>query len=429
MRRLWACFVKEILLLVRDKAALTALFLMPAVLVLVMTLIQENVESLLGGGGVSVLVVDEDGSKGSIRLAGMIQNATEGRVGGPGDTAEALKSVGKGSLHALVRIPQGFGEALERAATQRVEAALSGKSASADGPRIELVFDPGLMTSAREAVSAKTAAGVRTLEFETGLAALFAAYPRMIGQALKTKAGVVPPLPSLPPAALNPELFRLAVVDSRPAGGEKPPAPAEHNVPSYAVFGMFFLIIPLAGGMIRERMSGTTKRLATYPTSRGVHFLGKTFAYLLVCCVEAGVIFALGIWGLPLLGVTGLQPGPELLDLPLVVIAVGLAAAGLGVLLGTILTAFEQAAVIGSILTVILAALGGVMIPTYAMPEAMRDLAVFSPLNWAQSAVLDVVVRGRGVFAALDRLGLLVLFSGLCLCLAFLASTGTRSER
>src|SRR5699024_8642540 len=71
----------------------------------------------------------------------------------------------------------------------------------------------------------------------------------------------------------------------------------------------------------------------------------------------------------------------------------GLAAIGLGILLGTLFFTQEQAAPFGAILVILLAATGGVWIPVFAMPGAMRHLAAFSPMNWGLEAYYVLFLR------------------------------------
>ena len=60
MRKYLAATKKELLLLLRDKTGLLLLFLMPSVLVIVITLVQENVLELSGQHQTELLLNDED---------------------------------------------------------------------------------------------------------------------------------------------------------------------------------------------------------------------------------------------------------------------------------------------------------------------------------------------------------------------------------
>ena len=60
MNRLFATIQKELLLITRDRAGLLVLFVMPAVLVLIITLVQENALKTVGESDIKILFVDKD---------------------------------------------------------------------------------------------------------------------------------------------------------------------------------------------------------------------------------------------------------------------------------------------------------------------------------------------------------------------------------
>ena len=41
----------------------------------------------------------------------------------------------------------------------------------------------------------------------------------------------------------------------------------------------------------------------------------------------------------------------------------------------------------------ILAAIGGIMVPTFVMPDVMQKVAAFSPMNWGLEGYLDIILR------------------------------------
>ena len=100
----------------------------------------------------------------------------------------------------------------------------------------------------------------------------------------------------------------------------------------------------------------------------------------------------------------------------LVAFFAGLAAVGLGLLLGTIAKSQEQSAPFGATFVVILAALGGVWVPVFAMPKFMQVLSGISPMNWGLNAFYDVFLRNVGIIELLPEIALLFLF--------FLITTG-----
>ena len=60
MYKTGATIIKELLLVLRDRAGMLVLFLMPALLVLVITLVQENVMKTMGDKSTRILLVDQE---------------------------------------------------------------------------------------------------------------------------------------------------------------------------------------------------------------------------------------------------------------------------------------------------------------------------------------------------------------------------------
>jgi len=98
----------------------------------------------------------------------------------------------------------------------------------------------------------------------------------------------------------------------------------------------------------------------------------------------------------------------------------GLAAIGLGILLGTIAKTQEQAAPFGSTFVVILAALGGVWIPVFAMPTVMQIISKISPMNWALNGYYDIMLRNGGIKDIFPEILSLFLFFSLMLAIALI---------
>ena len=57
----------------------------------------------------------------------------------------------------------------------------------------------------------------------------------------------------------------------------------QHNVPAWAIFGMFFIVIPIAGNMLREREERSALRIQLIPHAQNYVALGKIFFYTLIC--------------------------------------------------------------------------------------------------------------------------------------------------
>lgn len=171
----------------------------------------------------------------------------------------------------------------------------------------------------------------------------------------------------------------------------------QHNVPAWAIFGMFFIVIPIAGHMIREREDGSTVRIALIPNTRFMVSLGQILFYTLICMVQFWCMVAVGIWVLPMLGLSQLYLGANALALIPVSFAIGFAATAYGYFIGTVFKTINQALPLGAVSVVILSALGGLWVPVELLPSVMQRIAALSPMNWGLDAVNTITLRGGGI--------------------------------
>jgi ABC-2 type transport system permease protein len=75
---------------------------------------------------------------------------------------------------------------------------------------------------------------------------------------------------------------------------------------------------------------------------------------------------------------------------------------------------------VGPFLNVLMAALGGIMVPAFVMPAFMQRVSALSPMNWGLEALLTVLLRGGGVADVLPNVLRLVGFAVVMLLLAAL---------
>jgi ABC-2 type transport system permease protein len=188
----------------------------------------------------------------------------------------------------------------------------------------------------------------------------------------------------------------------------------QHNVPAWTVFAMFFIVIPLAGNMVRERSAGTITRLRTMPASMFHFYAGKLISYSAVGLVQALLMISVGFWLMPTLGLARLDLGSGFVPLFYVAIVSGFAATSYGLLVGTIFKTLHQAAIFGVVSVVIMAALGGIWVPLYIMSDTMVFIGHLSPMNWTMEAFNGVFLRGENLTEIIPSSGKLWGFGGVC---------------
>ena len=167
------------------------------------------------------------------------------------------------------------------------------------------------------------------------------------------------------------------------------------SVPAWLIFGMFFVALPMAGAFQREQQSGALLRLRALDLNLGLLTLSKLLPYLSINLLQFALLLGIGVYGLPLLGLQGLSLPGSPLAYVLLAISLTLATCSLGLLLAALARSAEQALLLGGGINIILAALGGIMVPKSVMPQAMGQLAEVSPMSWALDAFLTLLV-GQG---------------------------------
>jgi ABC-2 type transport system permease protein len=201
-------------------------------------------------------------------------------------------------------------------------------------------------------------------------------------------------------------------------GDEILPNSVQHNVPAWTMFAIFFIVLPLAGNIIKERDEGSDVRLKTMPGSYVTVMFSKIFIYLAVAMVQFILMLMVGRYLLPAMGLPQLEIGPHKMALIALAIASGFAATGFGVAIGTIATTHEQASTFGAVSIIIFAALGGIWVPVYIMPHTIRIISEFSPLYWGLNGFYDIFLRNGNIVAVLPEIFKLIFFFAVMLLIA-----------
>jgi ABC-2 type transport system permease protein len=206
------------------------------------------------------------------------------------------------------------------------------------------------------------------------------------------------------------------------------PTAVQQNAPAWTLLAMFFLAIPLSVTFIKERNQGSLLRLQSMPVPAWVLFGGKVIPYFVVNQLQLLLILAVGVWGLPLLGGDRLVPGNAPGAIAVLGVCASGAAIGFALLIASIARTPEQATTLSATVVLVLAALGGVLVPTMVMPPFMQELAGFSPFAWGLEGFLDVFIRGGGLREILPEAGRLLAFAATCLAVALLVFARRRHQ-
>lgn len=416
MHKLGTSIVKEFIILIRDVAGLAIIFIMPMILIFVMALIQDSTFRKMDETRLAVLFMDED--QDSVGLAiekGLINSdmiiLKKKYEGKELDRKTMVQLVTDGKFQIGIIVPAGATDKLTQKATFLVEKAFEDEEYPVIEPNIDpatviIYFDPVIKQSFRETV--RMALSKLTYGIEASM--VFDLFAAKVSELLDTDTELV-----YDPSGI----IRLEERNATSEYTEQIPNSVQHNVPAWAVFAMFFILIPLTGNIIKERNSGSMLRIRLMPGSYFVTMLAKILVYMLISVIQFILMLMVGIFILPIFGLPLLDLGPHLFAILVMVIATGLAATGYGLALGAIANTHEQAASFGSVSVIILAALGGIWVPVFMMPPLMQKFAVVSPLNWGLEGFYAIFLRGSGLLDILPWAGLLIGFCIFCMAVAF----------
>jgi ABC-2 type transport system permease protein len=190
------------------------------------------------------------------------------------------------------------------------------------------------------------------------------------------------------------------------------PNSVQQNVPGWTIFALFWIAQILCINILGERQTGAFKRVMVAPISFARYMLAKTIPFILINIAQAVLMFALGVFILPMVGC------PELVlrnvpALVLLTLTISFTAIGFGLMMASLSkTVFLSASVSASVL-IIMTALGGIMVPRFVMPEVMQKMSLFVPHGWALEGYLNILVKHQTTYQILPHVGALALF-GLC---------------
>jgi ABC-2 type transport system permease protein len=215
-------------------------------------------------------------------------------------------------------------------------------------------------------------------------------------------------LPLILAALLKPAYARAGLV---PRADD--PNGSGQAVPAMAVTFAFNLVGVVGFSFLRDHAWGTWDRLRSSPASGAELLLGKTTASL----AQAGLQFA-ALFGLGAL-VFGLKVRGSVFALALVGSTFAACLVAVGFVLAAYCRTFGQVYAITNVIGLIMAGLGGAIVPASMLPEWTRALARVDPAYWAMKAYREIILAGGGVARILPTI---LILSGFVFVLLGVAS-------
>jgi ABC-2 type transport system permease protein len=399
-----AITLKELKVLWLDREALALLFAMPMFFILVMSFALEGVfQAGSKGHPIEILAVHQNGGRLAEqaiadlkRMEGLILIETYEGIPLTFDKAEQL--VGKGVYPLALLFPEGY--------TERV--LQTSKDPQKEKAPVYLISDPAMNLQLLATVKGAIQGAIERR-------VLLARIPQRLKKMFGTLGGTEGQLDNMLEDPNISERGRSGVdfIHTFPKGfnaGRRPTA-TEQNVPAYTIFGVFFIVLTLASSFLQEKKDGTFQRILAAPLSKTALLIGKLLPYYLVNLIQIVLMFSIGVM------VFGMKLG-HLPGLVIVSLALAAAANGLGLLVAALGKTEAQVNGLSVLLAITLSALGGMMVPTFIMPNLMKTLSLFTPHAWALAGYHDIIIRGLGMKDVLTEMFVLLGFASFFFVIA-----------
>jgi ABC-2 type transport system permease protein len=202
-------------------------------------------------------------------------------------------------------------------------------------------------------------------------------------------------------------------VDARTPGGTAGLGTFAIGAAQELVLFMFLTSLSASSMLIETRRFGITRRMLASPTPVRSILVGEALGRYAIALVQ-GILIVIGTavlfrvdWG-------------NLATTAAVVLLFGLAATGAAMVMGSVLQNAAQAGAMGVFLGLVLAALGGCMVPLEIFPPVMARIAHLIPHAWAIDALTASIADGSGPIGVTTELLVLAAYAAGLLVLAML---------
>lgn len=392
MFKLLASIQKDVRLLLRDKVGLLLMFVMPILLAILIAAIQNNTFQLVNDNKVGLLVYNADTSETSKQFVSAIKESGMFEVTelyGEVQDDEIVLTMQKQDALVSILIPKDFSSKVNSKSKTLSTRIFNDLGLGNDSPKKEkntpdpvvLYFNPVLQESFRQSIHGAVRASLQLIENKQLIKQLYALVDEN-----KT------------PAKLEDDILKSQIpiqeLTAARNGNRDIPNATQHNIPAWTVFAMFFIVISLGSNVVKEKLNGSFVRLKTLPSSYLISLFSKQITYLCVTLLQVAVIFSLGVFLFPFLGLPKLEVPSDLLGLIVVSIICGWCAVSYAICIGVFANTQEQANGFGAVTIVILAAIGGVLVPSFAMPDSFRIVMNLSPLHWCLESYYGLFLEG-----------------------------------
>lgn len=392
MQKLLATIRKDMLILLRDRLGLLFMFVMPIILAIVIAAVQNSTFEIVNKNKVPLLLCNKDTGQVSRQLVTAIDKIGMfdiKQVTAAEDSAQLAGRMHEKDALVAIIIPPDYTAKTSAACKVIVSKALQNfgmqtepvQNSSDSILPITMLYHPVLQDAFRRSINGALNSALQMVQSRQVLKSLYFS--------LNEK--------ELPDTLENQILHSQVSINEVPIsrdGSKTIPNATQHNIPAWTIFAMFFVVISLGGSVVREKLSGSFIRLKTLPTNYLLALVSKQITYLIITLLQVAVVFSIGIWLFPAMGLPKLNLPADIAGLFIVSLICGWCAVSFAICIGVFAQTQEQSNGTGAVLVVLMAALGGLMVPAFAMPHSMQGVLKLSPMHWCLEAYYGLFLEG-----------------------------------
>jgi ABC-2 type transport system permease protein len=394
MNKLYYIIKKEMIELTRDIQTYLLLIIMPAAFILVMSLSMQSLFQTNLDFTVSTILLDNSKSAESRRFIeelGRIENLSIAEA----KTALSSADISKAILSGRYK----FGLVINPSFSRYVKDLNTG----AETIPVTLHVDPAMQSAVQVGLTNQMEQKLATLKLNT----FYDKYSGVLAYAGFSRSSIV----SMEKGVIQ-TMFAY-----KESGESIKPNAAQQSVPAWLVFSMYFIVIPIALVFHTEKSNGTYQRIRSINLRSRYIIAGKMVSYYMLSMIQVVAMLLVGRYIVPLLGGDTIQFGNSYFGLFAIASFTAFNAISYGLLVSSFSKNTQMAGAMGSVLVIIFAAIGGIMVPKFIMPKNLQLLSNISPLSWGMEGFLDIMLRKGSLFDIIPECLLLLGAGLLMLCI------------
>lgn len=384
---------KDLLQAFKDKKGMLLSFLLPIVLIALFAMVYGGFDSGHKDRAQQLIISDEDSSSLSLQLTAKLE-AEKGLEINKKTSQEAQELVLAGSFPAALIIHKGFSDSVATGGETPLEFLFD------ESREMEMgLTQKALMSTLMPFLGEQSGKGqVHHFIDEKYAEDLPEEIIAEIHQDIEKQFSSDSEETSISPSALKTKA--LAVKEGMPWG-------LIQAFAGTSVMMLLFSITGMGSTLIREKETGTLKRILYSPIKPWQIMIGKLLSGFIFAMIQM-TILVLFVWIAFQLDVFRNFGG-----LSILIIGTALACSGFGVFIASMAKSQKQVESLSLIIILVMSALGGSMIPLFLFPPLIKTISVFTINYWAIDGFYDVLGRDVGILSIMKNAGVLVFIAML----------------